>query len=298
MRFSIYLGGTPEQARVDFARQDLALHLQASLESCGHRAVLNRRLVPRECNILLDDFEPELADAALDLAAGGTPVVAWCAAELVDAAGESDRDAWEQRRENFLDLAGSVQAVWAPSEALAARCKALVPEARVAFVPHGYTEGYPLVPRRPPAQQDIDFYFPGVLDAQQLVLAEALSQGYNVAWHDYPRLPPYVQRDYLSRAKVAVVLRGSPHAREPSAWVQQKLLLNRCFLLSERCPDPGHLDGYVACVAPAGLQDACLEALALADREARAEASLEALRRGLPMKEHIARALEASLAAA
>ncbi len=300
MRFNLYLQnhGT--------VIQDLVLHLQKSLESCGHVAYFGTKLVRGACNIIIENFGPKLVEATIDLASSGTPVIVWASEEITGetfnmnvAESDShygDREHWKLRYDNFATVAEHASAVWVSAEPLLPAYRALVPaENPVQFVPHGYAEGFADVSQRPESQKNIDIYFSGTPTPHRKDLLARLGTKHSVLTH-HAEAPEFLRREYLSRAKVCLSLRLGPETRLPSSSRIHYLVSNRCFMLQEQCPVPGHLDGVVVPVAYADLPDACAEALAATDRQARADAMLERLRRELPMREIMPRLLDEAFA--
>ncbi len=295
MRFSIFTGNH------NAGMHDLAEHLKHSLESAGHAAAFSRGLVRGTPNILVENFGPKLLEMAIGLAASGTPLVLWGTEEITGetfnlgvAPGHAHYDLqemWQLRHDNFATVAEHAAAIWVPVETLVEPYGRLAPGVPVRCFPHGYTEGWPRVEHRPEAAKDIDFYFSGTPTAHRRGILEALAARHKVVSHHH-EVPEDVRRDYLARAKVCLSLRLGPQTRLPSVSRMHALVMNRCFVLHEQCPQPSHLDPFVNHVAPEALLDACEGALRLPDRAGRAQAMLDRLRRDLPMKEIVPRLLD------
>lgn len=285
--------------------QDLALHLQKSLECCGHRAYFTHHLVPGACNILVENFGPQLVHYALELAAAGTPFIVWGTEEITgdtfnrkvadSHSHYGDVEHWQLRYDNFLTTAEHAAAIWVPVEALVETYAAAVPGVPVQFFPHGYADGFPAVTQRAEADKDIDFYFSGARTEHRLKLLDTLASRFKVMHHDQD-LPEYVRRDYLSRSKVCLSLRLSKDTRLPSVSRMHNMVMNRCYTLHEQCPLPSHLDPYVEHVPWPGILRACEEAMARPDRAERATAMHEKLRAELPMREIVPRILDEAFA--
>lgn len=300
MRFYLYFAN-----HVGNVLQDLALHLQKSLESCGHRAHFSPRLVPGECNILVESFGPGVVQNAIELAGHGTPYIVWGTEEVTGdtfnrnvAAGHShygNEEHWQLRFDNFVTVAERAAAVWVPVESLVPAYQAVLPEVPVQFVPHGYAEGFPAVVQRPEAAKDIDFYFSGARTEHRSRLLDRLAKRHRVMHHDQT-LPEYVRRDYLSRARVCLSLRLSEQTRLPSVSRMHNMVMNGCYTLHERCPLPSHLDPYVTHVPTEELFAACESALAWPGRAERALELRARLRDELPMSRVLPPILERALA--
>lgn len=285
--------------------QDLALHLQKSLESCGHRAYFSHRLVPGACNILIENFGPQLVHYALELAASGTPFIVWGTEEITgdtfnrkvadSHSHYGDTEHWQLRYDNFLTTAEHATAIWVPVEPLVDTYRAAVPGVPVQFFPHGWAEGFASVTHRAESDKDIDFYFSGARTEHRLKLLDTLASRFSVVHHDH-ELPEFVRRDYLSRARVCLSLRLSKDTRLPSVSRLHNLVMNRCYTLHEQCPLPCHLDAYVEHAPWAGILRACEEAIARTDRAQRAAAHRDRLRAELPMGEIVPRILDEAFA--
>ncbi len=295
MRFHIFTGNHGA------AVQDLALHLQKSLENCGHTAVFSGKLVAGPCNVIIENFGPRLVEMAIDLAHAGTPVIIWASEEITGDTFNSnvedstphygEQEHWKLRYDNFATVAEHASAIWVPVESLVEPYRDAAPGVPVQFFPHGYAEGYPRIEQRPEAEKDIDFYFSGSATAHRKGLLQALAARHAVVSHHH-ELPEYVRRDYISRAKVCLSMRLGPHTRLPSVSRMHALVMNGCYVLHEQCPQPSHLDAYVNHVRWEDMPSACEEALRLADRQARADAMRERLRAELPMKDVVPRLLD------
>lgn len=295
MRFHIFVSNHGA------AVQDLALHLQKSLESCGHPTFFSGKLVAGSCNIIIENFGPRLMEMAIDLAHAGTPIIIWATEEItgetfninVDDTSShyGDREHWKLRYDNFATVAEHAAAIWVPVESLVEPYRDAVPGVPVQFFPHGYAEGYPRIEQRPEAQKDIDFYFSGSATAHRKSLLQALAKRHAVVSHHH-EVPEYVRRDYISRAKVCLSMRLGPETRLPSVSRMHALVMNACHVLHEQCPQPSHLDRYVNHVRWDDMPGACEEALRLPDRQARADAMRERLRAELPMKDVVPRLLD------
>ena len=285
--------------------QDLALHLQKSLESCGHAAYFSTKLVSGACNIIVENFGPKLVEMSIELAHRGTPFIIWATEEItgetfnvdVDESHShyGDREHWKLRYDNFVTVAEHAAAVWVPVEALVDTYRAAVPDVPVQFVPHGFAEGYPKVAQRPESDKNIDFYFSGTPTAHRRTLLAALGEKHSVMMHHH-ELPEYVRRDYLSRAKVCLSLRLGPQTRLPSVSRMHGLIMNRCYTLHEQCPLPSHLDPFVVHVPWDRMRAECEEALRAPGRQARADAMRDRLRQELPMKQILPRLLDEAFA--
>lgn len=295
MRFNIYVGNQ------NSAAVDLVLHLRTSLECSGHAVSIGPRLVPGDCNILIENFGPRLVEMAIDLAYDGTPIVVWGTEEITgetfnnavadEHSHYGDREHWKLRYDNFVTVAEHASAIWVPTETLLPTYRAAVPDVPVQLFPHGYADGHPPLAHRPESAKDIDFYFSGTGTAHRKSLLEQLARRHTVITHHH-EVTEDMRRDYLSRAKVCLSLRLSPQTRMASVARMHALIMNRCFLLHERCPLQSHLDACVTHVDWEELPDACEAALAAPDRRERAEAALERLRAELPMKEIVPRLLD------
>jgi len=295
VRFNIYVGNH------NAASGDLSLHLQKSLECCGHAAAVSTALAPGVCNILIENFGPKLVERAVNLVDAGTPIIVWGTEEITGETFNTgvadehphygDREVWKLRYDNFATVAEHAAAIWVPAETLVESYRDAVPGVPVQMFPHGYAEGYPVLVHRPEAEKDIDFYFSGSRTAHRKGLLERLAATHRVVSHHH-EVPEETRRDYLSRAKVCLSLRLGPQTRMASVARMHALLMNRCFTLHEQCPLPSHLDRCVTHVAWEDLPQACEAALAVPDRRERADAMLERLRAELPMKAIVPRLLD------
>jgi hypothetical protein len=295
MRFNIFL------ANHGAAAQDLALHLQHSLQSCGHTAYFSFKLVRGICNIVIENFGPKLVDLMLELADADTPLVFWGTEEIT---GETfnlkveetnthyaNKEYWKLRYDNFAAIAREATAIWVPIESLVEPYSALAPGVPVQFFPHGYTDGYPRVPKRPEAERNIDFLFTGSSTEHRRNVLARLSERHSTLSHHH-EVPDFIRRDFLSRAKVCLSLKLGPHTRLPSVSRIHNLLMNQCFVLQEDCPVPSHLDAFVHRAPTAELHAACERELAASDRHLKAEDMYERFRAALPMKEIVPKLLE------
>ncbi len=299
MRFNIYVGNH------NAASRDLFLHLQKSLECGGQQATVSEKLVPGECNILIENFGPKLVERAINLAYAGTPIIVWGSEEITGETFNSgvadehphygDREVWKLRFDNFLTVAEHATAIWVPTETLPPAYREAVPGVTVQLFPHGYAQGYPELAQRPEAQKDIDFYFSGSDTVHRRGLLKHLAARHRVVTHHH-EVSEETRRDFLSRAKVCLSLRLGPQTRMASVTRMHALIMNRCYTLHEQCPLPSHLDACVEHVRWKDLPQACEAALAMPDRRERADAMLERLKRDLPMKEIVPKLMDEAFA--
>lgn len=264
--------------------QDVALHLQRSLEDCGHRAYFSTRLVAGGCNILLAGFGPQLAAAVARLSSGSTRFIAWAPDLAAGAQGAGAQDA-------FAHTAARCLAVWTPEASAVPWWSQALPGARVQFFPHGFAEGFRTVDAIPEAGRDIDFCISGARNRHRIAALDALSRRHSVA-HYHFMLPEFVRRDYLARARVCIALRLSDQVRLPAISRAHTLVMNGCATLLETSPVANHLDPYVEHAPWDALLERAATLLEDPGRATRAAQMRERLRAELPMRSVVPRLLD------
>ncbi len=194
----------------------------------------------------------------------------------------SNRDYWQLRYDAFRVAARLADAIWVLAESMRGAYAEQFPQLPVRFLPHGWAEGFASVRQRPEHERDIDFYFSGALtEHRRRVLAE-LSRGHVVVVNDHST-PEYLRQDQLSRAKVCLSLRLSPHNRIPSVSRMHFHLQNRSFLLHEAYELASPLDPFVLTASTEDLVPWALAALKLDNRRALAQQAHDRFRAALPM---------------
>lgn len=274
--------------------QDLALHLQRSLEAAGHHAGFGAQVSSGACNIMVENFTDTMAAALADAGKAGVDMLLWATEELTGEtfngaletshAHYDNRAYWKYRYDCFVTVARHCRAVLVPVEGLVEPYSRAVPGVPVLFFPHGYAPGGDEIRHRAEADKDIDFHFSGSATAHRQAIVRRLAAKYVVETHQGGVAEP-LRRDYVSRARVSLSLRLGPQTRLPSVSRLHHLLMNRCFALHEQCELQSHLDAFVEHTPGPALFEACEAALHAPDRRERAEDAFERFRMALPMRE-------------
>lgn len=252
---------------------DTLLMIKYALETAGHRADIEKSIVPGYCNIVLENFSDDFVDAAQQARSQdeNTGFIIVATEFLVDAGFNQfkqdaliqktthydDQAYWEKRYSNFLKMLPLSRAIWHLSEHQVDVYKAELKRDDIYYLPHVYNDKLYTVKHRPDDQKDIDFVFTGTLtDYRKKILYQFETKGYRVV--ALPMLTAAFHReDIIARSKIALNIKQHAQWLHPSNSRFFYHLMNRSILVSEPSPFKCDLGAYVD-VAPAGkLMEAC-----------------------------------------
>lgn len=233
---------------------DTVRFLKNALPDCGHTACISHTIVPGEMNVVMEHFVAEQHLRALRErhAAGarfiliGTEPIAGTFNGGVEGTHwhYSNTGYWQVRFDSFKLAAKLADAIWVLAESMVPGYARQFPELPVRFLPHGHMNDFATVQQRPESERDIDFYFSGSLTEHRQRILRTLAQTRTVVTND-KNTPEYLRQDQLSRSKVCLSLRLSPHNDIPSVSRMHFHLQNRSFLLHEAYALPCPLDPFV-----------------------------------------------------
>ena len=272
---------------------DTVLFLKNALQDCGHTACISNAIVPGHVNVVMEHFvEERHVRALIDGHAAGARLILIGTEPIVGETFNdsivgghwhySNADYWKLRFDNFKRAAQVADAIWVLAESMVDGYARLFPKLPVRFLPHGWVSGFATVRPRPEAERDIDFYFSGSITPYRRVFLEALSRHHTVV-HNDQTTPEYLRQDQLSRSKVCLSLRLSPHNAIPSVSRMHFHLQNRSFFLHEAYELPCLLDPFVLHVPTTELMAMARSALQLPNRRAIADELHDRFAETLPM---------------
>lgn len=287
---------------------DTVMFLKNALQDCGYTACISHTIMPGHLNVLTEGFDkPHDLNALVEgyhagaryVLIGTEPILRGIFNGGVDAqhAHYGNSHYWTQRFDAFRLACQFAGAVWVLAESMLSAYRELLPQLPVRFLPHGYVEDFASVRQRAEEERDIDFYFSGSMTEHRKQILRALGATHNVCVNDNCT-PEYLRQDHLSRAKVCLSLRLSPHNEIPSVSRMHFHLQNRSFLLHERYALPCPLDPFVMQVPSDDLVEWARAALALTNRREIAEAALTRFRQALPMTRLLPPLLDEAIARA
>jgi hypothetical protein len=287
---------------------DTLLFLKNSLQDCGHTACISHAIMPGHVNIVMEHFveekhlrsllEGHAAGARLILI-GTEPIVGNTFNDSIVGSHwhYSNTDYWKVRFEGFKVAARLADAIWVLAESMLPGYTRLFPELPVRFLPHGYVNDFATVRQRPEVERDIDFYFSGSLTDHRKAILLELGRNHLVINNDQ-NTPEYLRQDHLSRSKVCLSLRLSPHNDIPSVSRMHFHLQNRSFLLHEAYALPCPLDPFVLHTPSDDLVTWARAALELPNRREIAEAMHARFKEAMPMTRLLPPLLDEPLARA
>jgi hypothetical protein len=272
---------------------DTVMLLKNALQDCGHTVRVSHAVIPGAINILLELFSDEAvlrtlveghAKGARYILIGTEPITGGTFNGGIDGSHwhYSNSSYWQQRFDGFKVAAAMADAVWVLAESMLPGYTALLPELPVRFLPHGYVSDYATVRQRPEAERDIDFHFSGTLTEHRTLILGTLGQRFSVAFTNNA-CSEYLRQDEISRTKVCLSLRLSPHNEIPSVSRMHYHLQNRSFLVHESYALPCLLDPFVLKAPPGDLLTWAEAALALPNRRELADNMHERFKAELPM---------------
>ena len=235
---------------------DTVMFLKNALQDCGHTACISHSIVPGQVNIVMEHFVAEQhLRALLDGHAAGARFILIGTEPIVGGSFNggvegthwhySNQAYWKLRFESFKLAAKLADAIWVLAESMVPGYAQLFPELPVRFLPHGHVNNFATVQQRPEPERDIDFYFSGSLTEHRQRILRTLALTRTVVTND-KSTPEYLRQDQLSRSKVCLSLRLSPHNDIPSVSRMHFHLQNRSFLLHEAYALPCPLDPFGA----------------------------------------------------
>jgi hypothetical protein len=272
---------------------DTVLFLKAALQDCGHPTGISHGVVPGHVNLVLEHFvEERHLRALLDGRAAGArfiligtePIIGRTFNASIEGSHwhYSNADYWQLRFDAFSVAAKMADAIWVLAESMVPGYAQLFPDVPVQFLPHGHVNDFATVRQRPEAERDIDFYFSGSLTDHRKRILQEIAQRHVVVCNDQ-NTPEYLRQDQLSRSKVCLSLRLSPHNDIPSVSRMHFHLQNRSFLLHEAYALPCPLDPFVLQTPTDDLATWARAALALPNRREIAVDMYEKFKIAMPM---------------
>lgn len=243
------------------------LMLKHGLEDLGHRADIEKDFQPGYPNILIENFTDDHVDAMLAVWTPGTGLIV-IATEILTGDTFNDfasptgpegsgpvRDARLDHYRNqdylkprfaaFMRIAPRADAVWHLAHQQVATYRRLLPDVPVGYLAHGYTAGCASVRHRPEADKDIDVFFSGARTHYREAILEDLSgAGLRVA-HTHQMTAPFHRDDLVARARVCLNIRQDadwPYESNSRLYFH---LVNDSVIVTEPCPEPSDLHGYV-----------------------------------------------------
>jgi len=240
---------------------DTLLMIKYALEDAGHRADIEKNICVGFTNIVLENFDDEFVQRALNsfsedqntkfiivatefLVNGGFNQFVQDA-EVLNKSHYDDIDYWQKRYINFSKLLPVTTAIWHLSEQQVDVYRQALQRADVFYLPHIYSDKLYTVKHRPDEEKDIDFVFTGTLtDYRKKVLYQLESRGYKVA--TLPMLTASFHReDVISRSKVALNIKQYAQWQHPSNSRFFYHIVNRSILVSEHCQYKCDLNAYI-----------------------------------------------------
>jgi len=287
---------------------DTVLFLKNALQDCGHTACISHTIVPGQVNIVMEHFVAEQhlralleghAAGARFILIGTEPIVGGSFNGGVEGTHwhYSNQAYWKLRFELFKLAAQLADVIWVLAESMVPGYARLFPELPVRFLPHGHVNNFATVQQRPEPERDIDFYFSGSLTEHRKRIIRTLAQTRSVVTNDQ-NTPEYLRQDQLSRSKVCLSLRLSPHNDIPSVSRMHFHLQNRSFLLHEAYALPCPLDPFVLQTPCDDLITWAHAALDLPNRREIADGMYERFKAALPMTQLLPPLLDEALARA
>ena len=302
MRFYIHCGNHNNSPGI----ADTVLFLKNALQDCGHTGCISHTIEPGQVNIVMEHFvEEKHLGALLDghaararfILIGTEPIVGGTFNGGVEGTHwhYSNQPYWKLRFESFKVAAKLADAVWVLAESMVPGYAQLFPELPVRFLPHGHVNNFATVQQRPESERDIDFYFSGSLTDHRKKILHELARTHVVVRNDQ-NTPEYLRQDQLSRSKVCLSLRLSPHNDIPSVSRMHFHLQNRSFLLHEAYALPCPLDPFVLQAPTDDLVTWAHAALDLPNRREIANSMHERFKAALPMTQLLPPLLDEALA--
>ena len=302
MRFYIHSGNHNNSPGI----ADTVLFLKNALQDCGHTACISHTVVPGHYNIVMEHFvEEKHLRALLDGHAAGARFILIGTEPIVGSTFNdhivgshwhySNAGYWQTRFDSFKLAVKLADAIWVLAESMAPGYAQLFPDLPVRFLPHGHVNDFATVRQRPESERDIDFYFSGSLTAHRKKILLELARTHVVVGNDQ-NTPEYLRQDQLSRSKVCLSLRLSPHNDIPSVSRMHFHLQNRSFLLHEAYALPCPLDPFVLQAPGDDLITWAHAALDLPNRREIANSMHERFKAALPMTQLLPPLLDEALA--
>jgi hypothetical protein len=302
MRISIHCGNHDNSHGI----ADTVLFLKNALQDCGHTACISSTIVPGQLNLVMEHFvEERHLRALLDGHAAGARFILIGTEPIVGGTFNggvegshwhySNSDYWKLRFDSFKVAAALAETIWVLAESMVPGYAARFPTLPVRFLPHGHVRDFATVRQRPESERDIDFYFSGSLTEHRRRILGKLAQSHTVVTDDQGT-PEYLRQDHLSRSKVCLSLRLSPHNDIPSVSRMHFHLQNRSFLLHEAYPLPCPLDPFVLQAPGDDLITWAHAALELPNRREIADSMHDRFKAALPMTQFLPPLLDEALA--
>jgi hypothetical protein len=306
MEFKLVYGN---HGKDPFHIMDTLLLVKLSLEALGHKADLEAQMTPGKTNILLECFTYDFVEAMKEVArTPGTEFII-IATEFVtgdtfndfshvdeEPALDSHYDIpqyWRKRFRTFLLAQEKARAIWHLADSQVDPFRQATGHPRVAYLPHGYVEGFARVRHKPAEHKDIDAIFTGTLTRHRHTLIRELEQRGIRAVATKP--VNFVQReDLVARAKIGLNIRQTGRWRYPSNSRYHFHLSNDSLLISEQCEVKCDLSPYIIEADTGRFADCCAEWLTDNAWASEARIRREQFMSGMPMPELMARLLDAT----
>ncbi len=272
MEFKLVYGN---HGRDPFHIMDTLLLVKLSLESLGHKADLEERMIPGKTNILLECFTFDFIEAMKEVRQSpGTELIIiateFITGETFNAFGGGDEPArdshydmphyWRKRYRTFMAVQQEARAVWHLAESQVSPFRQATGHERVFYLPHGYVDGFARVRHKPEQHKDIDAIFTGTLTRHRNELIAEFEQRGIRAVASKPL--NFVQReDLIARAKIGINMKQTESWRYPSNSRFHYHLCNDSLLVSEYCPVSCDLSRYIVEAEPDSFVDRCCEVL-------------------------------------
>jgi hypothetical protein len=284
---------------------DTVLFVKNALQDIGYAACVSHNIVAGEVNILMENFKPEHVQDIANKFHSGSRYIMIATEPVINGTFNggiegthwhySNTDYWKGRFEAFNQIAPFASAIWVLAESMVAGYQALFPELPVRFLPHGYVNNFATVNQREDRDRDIDFFFSGTLTDHRRAILLKLFERYKTV-HVDQSAGAYLREDYLSRSKICLSLRLSPHNQIPSVSRMHYLLQNGSFVLQEAYALPCPLDPYVMHVPSTDVANWAVAALDLTNRREIAAAAHARFKADMPMSRILPPLLDEALA--
>jgi hypothetical protein len=252
MRFGVSYGNHGSGIHVE----DIVVYVRNALRVAGQEAYLLPTLLRDGVNVVLEHFTKEQALQIRRLKRSTSARFVILASEFTDgktfnshiASGAGyyvDRDAWQQRFNNFMEAAAEADAIWSLSEFGAAQYQPLFPNKPVLSFPIGFDPLFPEVHHPLPEQKDIDLLFTGNETPYRKHILGELSKTHHVVSLPVHTTPNASRIDMIARSKATLHINLSPDQLYSSVMRHHFLIMSGSPVVSERARLRGALDEFV-----------------------------------------------------